>query len=967
MGNSVYTFISAIVLTRLHILICSLVIFIFPYENIKAQSDTTILISRLQIINKNPGSFPYDVTKKEILRMSDTFIKTKNYKRYYECILALFRIAKNHLKYYDVNEKVFRLVYEIPTNQKYYSGKGHYVAGYISAQTGNIYLALSEYQTSLRHFTELNNQNELKNLHVNIGNIYTRLRDYKNAEYHLKHAASLGSPDVFGNLGLVYLYSGKYELARTYLQNGLKENSDNSGLFEERMSKTFAFEKRFPEAEKFALQSLSLAQVSKDPENQYFAFANLCFVYHEIGKNMEALRSFDKAMEFSDQIQDRREIFKLYLIKAKIYFKEKSYEKAIDLLNEIEKMTSQKINSGTKIPQYKIDIYMPDMYLSDVLSLKAKCFSELFKNAKNIRFLHDADKVFASYSSFITKAKLFYQDNQTKYDLNQYIKPVYNDFLENKILLYNQTKDKKYIADAFMLCQEYNAFVLREQVTERMTLYEAIPDEKLKKKFLTLKNNFLNSAFLLQENYSDSLFRIHLKQKEIFDNYSDSLKATFPLLKKISKTVAPVRINDVQKELNHQEGFLHFFTGEKKIYLFYISKKEFFLRSFNYDTSFVKNVQTVYEVLSSYVEIKDKNLAEKQFAVASHDLYQTIFKDINPLLKKDITSLTIVPDGILFKLPFESLLYKKSDNWDNIQDFLISKYKINYLFYCSQIKQNKRSLPVREFMGWGLEYDDYTLQEMKKLVKDTTENWFNTNFRSESMTKLHFADDEAKEIAGLFEGKTFINELATKKSFLQNAPEADVIHISAHAFSDHNSIQNNAIIFNKDKSNPDHQLTYMDILSLPLKSKFVSLSTCHSTMGKLIEGEGISSLSRAFFEAGSQSVLGSYWSIADQISYEFMKNYYALLLNDVSTHNALREAKLQLMDPKNNSINSGYKIPPFWSAFVIYGNDENFEIINPNHIDYGHLVLLIFILALVLFLALKFLRFPLLNMPSGQN
>jgi CHAT domain-containing protein len=150
----------------------------------------------------------------------------------------------------------------------------------------------------------------------------------------------------------------------------------------------------------------------------------------------------------------------------------------------------------------------------------------------------------------------------------------------------------------------------------------------------------------------------------------------------------------------------------------------------------------------------------------------------------------------------------------------------------------------------------------------------------------------------------------------------------------------------------------MDILSLPLKSKFVSLSTCHSTMGKLIEGEGISSLSRAFFEAGSQSVLGSYWSIADQISYEFMKNYYALLLNDVSTHNALREAKLQLMDPKNNSINSGYKIPPFWSAFVIYGNDSDFEFIEPNKIYYLHFIVFVSVLIFILGITLKFVVFP---------
>ncbi len=191
MGNPVYTFLSAIVLTRLHILICSLVIFIFPYENIKAQSDTTILISRLQIINKNPGNFPYDVTKKEILRMSDTFIKTKNYKRYYECIFGLYKLGKQHLKYFDINPIIFDLVNKIPVHAKFYLGKGHFISGYIAQNIGNVYLSIVEYKKSIKYFELLKDTSELPVLYNNLGNLFTRVRDYKNAEFYLKHAVSM--------------------------------------------------------------------------------------------------------------------------------------------------------------------------------------------------------------------------------------------------------------------------------------------------------------------------------------------------------------------------------------------------------------------------------------------------------------------------------------------------------------------------------------------------------------------------------------------------------------------------------------------------------------------------------------------------------------------------------------------------------------------------------------------------------
>ena len=213
-------------------------------------------------------------------------------------------------------------------------------------------------------------------------------------------------------------------------------------------------------------------------------------------------------------------------------------------------MTSQKISeTNQKLIKNRIDIYLPDMYLADVLSLKAKCYLALYNKTKQLRYLYNADGVYDSYNSFIKEVKQFYQDNQTKYNLNKDIKPVYSAYLSNKLLLYEFTKNKKFLEDAFLLCQEYNAFVLREQVTERMALHEAITDRELKKKFLSLKNDFLNSAFLLQQQYSDSLFKSHMKYKETFENFSDSLKNIFPLLKNIGKSIKPVTVSQVKKEL----------------------------------------------------------------------------------------------------------------------------------------------------------------------------------------------------------------------------------------------------------------------------------------------------------------------------------------------------------------------------------------------------------------------------------
>ncbi|MBK9737898.1 MAG: CHAT domain-containing protein [Saprospiraceae bacterium] len=67
------------------------------------------------------------------------------------------------------------------------------------------------------------------------------------------------------------------------------------------------------------------------------------------------------------------------------------------------------------------------------------------------------------------------------------------------------------------------------------------------------------------------------------------------------------------------------------------------------------------------------------------------------------------------------------------------------------------------------------------------------------------------------------------------------------------------------------------MLHLNLHSQLVTLSSCNSASGKILEGEGISSLSKTFFEAGSSSVLGSCWRVSDEITKMFMESFYKKL------------------------------------------------------------------------------------------
>jgi CHAT domain-containing protein len=194
--------------------------------------------------------------------------------------------------------------------------------------------------------------------------------------------------------------------------------------------------------------------------------------------------------------------------------------------------------------------------------------------------------------------------------------------------------------------------------------------------------------------------------------------------------------------------------------------------------------------------------------------------------------------------------------------------------------------------------------------------WINEKFRSESLSHLYYADDEVHALSDLYGGEVAVNENATKENFLENVPNAGVVHISAHSCVDFNDSRNSSIVFTK-KANNDNLINYDDISTLNLNSQLVTLSACNSSIGKLTESEGVSSLTKAFFEAGSNTVVGSFWSVPDQLSKIFMDEFYKNMSGGMNKDEALCAAKLEIMSKNSSLVNTAYKKPAYWAAWSI--------------------------------------------------
>jgi CHAT domain-containing protein len=114
----------------------------------------------------------------------------------------------------------------------------------------------------------------------------------------------------------------------------------------------------------------------------------------------------------------------------------------------------------------------------------------------------------------------------------------------------------------------------------------------------------------------------------------------------------------------------------------------------------------------------------------------------------------------------------------------------------------------------------------------------------------------------------------------------------------------------------DGFLQMREIYNLKLNSDLVTLSACQTGLGQFIRGEGIEGINRAFFYAGSSSVLMSLWAVNDQATSQLMERFYAYLRSSESIMNSLRRAKLEMI---NSDILSH---PYYWAGFIVSGKAD---------------------------------------------
>jgi CHAT domain-containing protein len=126
--------------------------------------------------------------------------------------------------------------------------------------------------------------------------------------------------------------------------------------------------------------------------------------------------------------------------------------------------------------------------------------------------------------------------------------------------------------------------------------------------------------------------------------------------------------------------------------------------------------------------------------------------------------------------------------------------------------------------------------------------------------------------------------------------------------------QSGLVLALDDDAAEDGVLTMPEIFRLDLNADLVVLSACESGTGKLVWGEGVFGLARAFFYAGASSLVVSLWQVSDRSTADLMTAFYERLDAGDDKAEALRRAKLRLIDE-----GGAFAAPFHWAPFVLLG------------------------------------------------
>lgn len=849
--------------------------------------------------------------------------------------------------------------------------------------SGNHYLlnmTVDTIQKVLSEFERIKKNKEALRINYYLGCIYQDMDRLSSAIDHYERACTMLNKDknknkkdddllnkIYIRLGSVYGLIGETELGLSYEKKAVEHFHGSSDL--KSLSKALLWKgtlERYQGKAEESLKSLQKCEALNQEDTYTGAQLHLAYLYlveandielaekhaqiyyektkhnkdarvsadalHLLGRVAEARKHYTKARYYFEQTYQIAEqsygkshsdcAKELYWIghcflnegmpqKALSHFKQTLHSLQTDI--QLEK-TSQNVSKEVE--------FSPNFWVLNTHLEIARTYIALQKERLNqTAYTDTAINYYRRTAEYLAYMQQGYVEAESKLKINdQYASEVFPKGIEACVYQYKQNQHSKYLKQALELLEQSRAFVLRSKLQDKNAKITANIPAKVLQEERNILENIINFEKLRDRDsdnpaWKDSLFEAKKQKNE----FVQSLQKNFPTYYRLKYQISTVNTDTIKKYLGADDAFVAYQFNGNLLYAFVVCHQyerayelplpDNFREQVSQFKSFFENSQT----LSS-----NSDRAEYiSFVQNGYQIYQTILDTLVQELPKNINHLCLVPDRILNYIPFTALLYapvvpQGQDDMTYLLEkmpYLLKKYSFAHLPSIFWLREKDKINAIASQKEAGL------LAIAPQFPKNG-ENDHEQGFLRQCQTTLkalHYNRQEAEYVVSLMGGKILAGIEGTIENFRKYAPNAHILHMSTHACTDETN-EEGAFIYLSNG-----YLSLNEIYRMELNSSLAVLSACETGSGKILEGEGVMSLARAFMYAGCKSVITSLWSIDDQSTANLMKLFYqALNKENELPSKALRQAQLQFLKNQNNELSH----PSYWAAFISIGQEQ---------------------------------------------
>ncbi|MBE0572854.1 MAG: CHAT domain-containing protein [Ignavibacteriaceae bacterium] len=828
--------------------------------------------------------------------------------------------------------------------------------------TASLIDSRKNYEKSFSLYEKLKNNERLSYLSSNIGSLYLQIANYKSALDYYSRGLNFAGENKLGQvlnltgLGDVYSNQSNYSKALQYysrakgIADSVKDVTSALKIDQGIGALYYNINRPFNALEIFKKADSEISS-NESPFEIVKLYSKIGTVLTSIDSVSQAETYFQKGLNLANNVGD---IYSSIVLKTELaynYFKQQNYDDAIKLLSEAQSSSREyeltqllglqelylgKIYEAKNKIELSVEKYLAAFQISGSVhdyNNQIEAAYLLGQNYEKENSTNEAEKRYLAAIEIIEKISSPLSPNQ-EIQIAHFsgVNSVFNSLAE---LYLKQGRGE----EAFVIIDKSRSRNTKTNL-ERLKLLSHFKDKTDYNLLIDLE--WMISSGLYDEAVTDSLKEVVTKIKTEIVAVNKLLDRT--LLEKKSKT-----IKDMQEKLGEDDHIVTIYIGEKFLTLFDLNSQGLSLKSINIGRdsllSILKSVSPIYRYDMADEEIYVNEDLFSFNALAAYRLFKAVFNDFLSRIPTNSNLIVSFPPELV-KLPIEMLVTEWKDGespyYYSDKKFLLDEYQISYtpsatIYFIQMDKSvniNNQNLLIGNPFIMNTEY---SLSVRSGLIDVNP-----SSSRNILLFPLEYSQDEIESI-----DKTITNNLiftsnqATESNFKRNAPKSDIVHLSTHSFL----LKDQPLIFfsSQGDKKEDGFLELGEIVQLNLQSELVVLSSCRSGLGKVDVAEGIVGMQKAFFEAGSKSVIVSLWDVNDKYTSYFMRDFYKHLAEGKSKSDALRQAKLEFI--KNYSAN-----PYYWSAFVLSGNPSSLKLQQASSIGVTHILLILLLIGALYFM-----------------